>query len=840
MSTLVWIIIWIGMPLIVASFIAHMVHLPTFTWRVALVVYAMTFSIVGLFPLSEAFRPGIDLSGGTILVYQVKQPTSPDFNLDKMVAAIHRRINPAGLMDVTLRGVGTNQVEIIIPRAKPEDVARCKRVLTSVGSLEFHILANRRDHTSLIEAAERTFPQPLEQGGKVLAKWLPIAPSGGLLAEYGEIVVQTMPKGQELVLVVIDDFDVTGELLSRAQATFDNIGEPAVGFHFDSEGAQRFGALTESNLPASDGFERRLAIILDGKVHSAPAIRDRISDDGIITGKFTQQEVDDLVSVLNAGSLPASLESPPASELSIGPTLGKDTVRSGLTAMTIATVTVLLFMIAYYRLAGLIADLAVMMNVLIVVGCMSWGHANWTLSGLAGLALSVGMAVDANVLIFERLREEQQKGRLLRQAIDLAFSRALRPILDSNITTLLAAGILYWIGSEQVKGFAMTLLIGLLANLFTAIFVCRLAFDVMERNGWVRRLGMFQLFQETSVDFVGKRWIAVAGSCLLIIVGLIAVGARGRNLLDIDFTGGTLAVVTLREPADSAMVRRMAGEVLPDVAIEELQVANQPPGCHFLIRTTLQNQEEVRRDLRHQFRAMLATKEFERLDNFGSQVAEQAQAAAALALAFSMVAIVVYLWIRFQNVLFGLGAVIALVHDVFVVLGLIAASYWIAATPFGKWMGVDSFKINLPMVAALLTLVGYSVNDTIVVFDRIREVRRKAQSITWEMINLAVNQTLSRTLLTSFTTWLVALILFTFGGTAIHGFAFCLVLGVLVGTYSSIYIASPLLVWLSPRTQSPVQGTKPAIAGSHDQLGTSVPHAPRRSTESKENSRRRK
>jgi SecD/SecF fusion protein len=820
-------------------------------------------------------------------------------------------------MDVTIRGIGRDQVEIIVPRAKQEDVDRCKRILTSVGSLEFRILANRRDHASIIADAEATFPLPLKEGGKVRARWLPPAASAGPITEHGEIVVKSDAEHKPRVLVVQDDLDVTGELLRRAESTVDEMGQPAVGFHFQAKGARLFGTLTETNRPDPDGFERRLAVVLDGEICSAPSIRDRITENGVITGNFRQEEVDDLAAILNAGSLPASLQPAPASELSIGPTLGRDTVQSGMTAMIVSTAVVLLFMLAYYRLAGMIANLAVLMNVLIVVGAMSWLHATWTLPGLAGLALSVGMAVDANVLIFERLREEQEKSRSIRQAIESAFHRALRPILDSNATTFLAGAILYWIGSDQIKGFALTLLIGLAANLFTAVFVCRLVFDILERNAWVRRFGMTRMFKNTAFDFVGKRWFAVGASSLMILVGMAAAAVCGKSLLDIDFTGGTLAAVRFEKPIDSAGVRAMAGEAIPDVAVEELQLSGEPLGHHFLVRTTLADQEVVKTRLMRRFdgrlvatrvnvdsvapipaaekqngntpavpaftegsRVMLSlnqpaklsaidacledylakqgltpvdqyyriapketpgaststhvqlqtslqgdalrqmldalrdemarTTVFERLENFGGQVAGQTQVTAALAMLLGMLSIVVYLWIRFQNVLFGLGAVVALVHDVLVVLGLIAVSHWLVGTWIGDWLAIESFKINLPMIAALLTLVGYSVNDTIVVFDRIRESRRKSQPITWEIVNTAVNQTLSRTILTGLTTWIVALILYGFGGAAIHGFAFCLVIGILVGTYSSVYIASPILVWLSPAGGTLPREFKPA------------------------------
>ena len=824
MFGLAQLILWLGIPLLVAAMIAHLVRLPHFTVRIAVVVYAVALGVAGLVPPSESVKLGIDLSGGTILVYQVAEPVPSDFEIDKLVTAINRRVNPAGLMDVTVRAVGDSRVEIIIPRASQEEVERSKRVLTNVGSLEFRILANQRDNAPLMELAQATFPKPVVQRGRTLARWVPLAESAGPLAPGGGIAVRSDRERGTRVLVAIDEFNVTGELLSRAESTVDEMGRPAVAFHFGARGARLFGGLTEINRPDSDGFERRLAILLNDQVYSAPALRERITDSGIITGQFTEEEVKDLVGVLNAGSLPAALQPSPASELTIGPTLGRDTIQSGLTAMVIATAVVLLFMAAYYRLAGLIADLAVLLNVLIVAGAMAWISAAWTLPGLAGLALTVGMAVDANVLIFERLREEQQAGRSLRLAIENAFSQAFRPILDSNVTTLLAAAVLYTVGSEQVKGFAVTLILGLLANLFTAVFVCRVMIDVLEKNRWVKRFGMTQILRQPSFDFVGKRFVALAGSGLVIVAGLVALALRGADLLDIDFTGGTLAAIRLEEPSDSATVRALATEVLPDVGIEELQISGEPPGHCFLIRTTMQDQQQVKQQISQRFADLLADgSTFDRLDNFGAQVAGHTQTIAGLAMLASMAVIVAYLWIRFQNVLFGLGAVVALMHDVLVVLGLVALSHWLAGGPMGSALLLEDFKINLPMVAAFLTLVGYSVNDTIVVFDRIRQLRVRGEEITWGLINKATNQTLSRTLLTGFTTWVVAVILYVFGGTAIHGFAFCLLAGVIVGTYSSIYIASPILIWL--RRQAPDLPTagKPALPAS-DRSGQSPHH----------------
>ena len=787
---------WAVVPLVATWAVARWLGLPHISRRIAVVAYATAFCAAGLFPLSEAMKLGIDLSGGTILVYQVEQPPPAGFRMDKMVAAINRRINPSGVTDVTVRAVGSSRVEITLPHASALDVERYKRILTSVGSLEFRILANRRDDAALIDQAERTFPNPVVEGGRTLARWVPIAAAEQAgFSPGGEIALRADPKGRLLVLVVNDRYNVTGDFLSRAESTIDTMGRPAVGFHFNEEGARRFSQLTGENLPAPDGFERRLAIILDGQVYSAPAIRSRISSNGIITGNFTRQQVDDLVAVLNAGSLPATLIKTPVSEMSVGPTLGQDTIRSGLLAIAVSMAAVLLFMAAYYRVAGLIADSAVILNMLLVVGAMSWLRGTWTLAGLAGLALTVGMAVDTNVLVYERLREEQERSPRLSVAVDNAFRRAFRTIFDAHVTTLLAGAVLYVIGSEQVKGFALTLILGLAANLFTAVFVCRLIFDILEQKHWVRHFGMWALLSRPQYDLVGKRFVAVAGSSAVILAGLVAVGLRGKGLLDIDFTGGTAAAIRLDKTTSTATVRRMAEKILPDVTVEELQLHGEPPGRHFLLRTPLQNPDQVKSLITREFHGLLAPSPFDRLDNFGGEIIRSTQEAALVAILASIVVIAVYLWIRFQNVLFGVATVVALVHDVLVVLGLVAMSRWLAGSALGNLLGIEEFRINLPVIAAFLTLVGYSINDTIVVFDRIREVRGHLQKITWKLINDAVNQTLSRTILTSFTTWLVSLILYLVGGEAIHGMAFCLVMGVIVGTYSSVYIASPVLIW---------------------------------------------
>ena len=811
------ILAWLVVPFLAAGLAARLVRRPEFTRRFAIVAYVAAICLAGLLPPNQAINLGIDLSGGTILVYQVEQPPPPGFQIDKMIAALNRRVNPAGVADVTIRALGTDRVEITLPHASPQNVHRYEQVLTSAGRLEFHVLANLRDHPSLVAEGEKTFPKPVVEDGRTLGRWVSIAPSAEAdFSPGGGIAVRRDQQGKMYVLVANDPYHVTGDYLQRADTTFDTSGRPAVGFHFKPEGAQLFSELTGQNLPDADGFERRLAIILDGEVYSAPAIRAEISSSGIITGDFTQRQVDDLVTVLNAGSLPATLIKTPVSESTIGPTLGQDTIRSGLWAIAISTVAVLIFMVAYYHVAGMVADLAVLLNLGIVVGCMAWLHGTWTLAGLAGLALTVGMAVDTNVLIYERLREEQQRNVGLYAAVGNAFRHAFRVIFDAHLTIILAGAILYFMGSEQVKGFALTLMLGLAANLFTAVFVCRLMFDILERNRWVERFRMWAILSQPKYDFVGKRVLAVIVSGAVILAGLAGVAVRGKGMLDIDFTGGTAAVIHLEKPMHIATVRELTDRILPDATVEEVQLHGATPDTRFLIRTTQQDAAHVKALLSRQFGQPI----FDQVNNFGGAIIESTQHAALIAVVVSIVAIAVYLWIRFGNMLFGVATVVALVHDVLVVLGLVALSHWLAGNAVGHALGLDSFEISLPVIGAFLTLVGYSVNDTIVVFDRIREVRGRSREITWDMINNAVNQTLSRTILTSFTTWLVAMVLYVVGGAAIHGMAFCLVTGVIVGTYSSVYIASPVLIWFGGRGQGRKAVSSPPVSGASKDTGS--------------------
>ncbi len=861
-------------------------------------------------PRQGKLKLGIDLSGGTILVYQIKKERLQQgaINIDQLVAALQKRINPTGTMDIAIRPLGPERIEIVLPQADPQTVEDVKQRIVALGRLEFRILATDREtHPDLIRQAKERFPDT----GSPDLEWVPVAnpdefspPPRAVLHREGD---------QLYVLTRIPDptMRVTGEDLTRVYRTEDRNFRPAVGFELDADGAYRFGLLTGKYRPDPQGNEWALAIILDGKVMSAPIIQTKITSRGMITGNFTDRDVANLIAILDAGQLPATLIPEPINEDTIGPTLGQDTIAMGETAIAVAMIAVPLFMIVYYRVAGCIAVIGLFLNMLIILGVMGWIKATFTLPGLAGLALTVGMAVDANILIFERIREELRRGATLAGAVRNGFGRAFVTILDANVTTIITAWILYVIGTDQVRGFGLTLMIGLLANLFTAIYVSRLFFDILVERRLIRTLKMMQIIKPPQIDFLKYRRVGYVVSVATIAVGLIATLARGRDIFDIEFTGGTAIGFKLKQPMATAEIRRLAesNPALTDVRVEVLRSPGQAAteeADRFLLRTTNTNSNEVKAAvlevlgdriarvhvlgydtvqtnqttapsgtrMTHAYRLELASfgevppsivrrhldaileergvdnaplhyqlekeearplsaeerakfggdtvtvfllrsdldlsevlpilKEqiesdvaFERVERFDSQVASEARVQAVLAVVFSWCAIIAYLWFRFRNITFGLAAVLALVHDVLVTLGFVALAGFLAQVPLlEKLLLLDPFKIDLAMVAAFLTIVGYSVNDTIVIFDRIREIRGRSPYITATMVNRAINETLGRTILTSVTTGVVALILYVFGGPGIHGFSYAMLIGVLTGTYSTMFVASPALFYL--------------------------------------------
>ena len=1046
-----------------------------------------------------------------------------------IIPALIQRVNPSGTKEIMIRPLGDDKIEVTIPSVDPQEADDIWNRLVKAGKLEFRILANSLDFPTQVEMARamaadggrgRKVVERDESGSIVVdadgnpntvAVWVALArsiPEGPVTAgdvhpikfvpngnniirdkSSGTIIESDQLRGilsslsndpdlqgrdfakrmndigvrvpQILVVQPEEEQNVEGKHLSQVQSTTDKRGRAAVSFSTSADGSSKMGMLTRMNI------DRPMGIVLDGQLHSAPNINSAIFSNGVIEGDFTQEEVNELIINLESGKLDVALNKSPISRDFIESTLGQELKNKGIWAIGCSLLLVLVFMLLYYRFAGIVATIALLLNLILILALVMAINQPLTLTGLAGLVLTVGMSVDANVLIFERIREELDRGAALRMAIRNGFDKATTTIVDANVTTLITAIVLYVIGTEQIKGFSVTLILGILMSMFTAIFVARLIFDICERKRWLTKLNMTRILERKKWSFLNKVGITGLASAALIIAGLIGMYSLGAKILNHDLRGGsTVRMVFNEEQSKEAIVDKLASQEfthdgeeveftvsalgedkrvfkvdsnlpawegpehgeefkqLPELlqdqfdgqlklhhveiqgvnlgdasgaslglnrnkfsipfnfanltagalgivtyqdtpvveavesAVEEavggaveaavqetpatpaaveasaveapaaqtespakpttnntptvVAPSTQTPidttselpaggveatpgvestpntgstgsgstigspqdssGGDFQSGDTAQSNGPItnlRSGEKRVTRSMKVTpaisgkslqaliveaseaaslglepaqviveskdtledespmstiseswdvsmevsneseadriltvwgKKFNQQPYFpttskvGGQIAGQTQLQALAAVIASLLGIIAYVWIRFQNVAFGLAAVIALIHDVLIVLGAIALSHWLAGA-LGI-LGVDKFKISLEIVAALLTVIGYSLNDTIVVFDRIREVRGKRTEITAEMINSSISQTLSRTILTSVTTFIVVFILYWFGGEAIHGFAFALVIGVIVGTYSSIFVASPALLWL--------------------------------------------
>jgi len=903
--------------------------------------------------------------------------------------------------------------------ATQRDVTRVKRLVGQAGFLEFRIMADRqadKDRANFERIIRRK--QAGQPPDDPRFKWYPLKKGwewykqGKLDAWNFVYVVDEETQTVEALVDVSDGQDVTGKDLGRAYPSSQN-GEPIVVFDLKPEAGARMARLTRPEMR-----DRQMAIILDGVIQSAPVLRATLSTSGIIEGyRGRPRERDEVVTILNSGQLAASLGDP-VTERTVGPELGADNIHRGFVASVIGFGLVIVFILIYYRFAGIVADIALVLNLVLIVCIMSLVRQAWTLPGIAGLVLSLSMAIDANVLIFERLREEKGKEGSLPFAIRKAYQQAFRTIFDANLTTLIPAFVLLWPGlsTEEVKGFAVVMIIGIMVSMFTAVVVSRLLFETAVRWGIVRDVGMFAFFTHPKV-----RWMRFARPALVIsgtaaALGLILFVSRGDEKYDIEFTGGTQVELALKvqegqQGVSIEIVRRRATEALgPPATVQELEYAYEPVGervDRFLIsvpavsevasdeesvkkalaqafadmrpergttRVTVEVSEltedivrermrqegvlpgekaapeegggalppagqgpageagpsgattsdppppaetppeaaapskppaetgaaapkadassageeappaesapvaryippryreylgmtrltvtvtppmapdEVRRRIdaflrdrypdvfgtpyevkgtvpgdrpgefktlelwvRQEFasqrgtlpypefwsevaqRALGTEQEFASTTSFEKTMGEEAWDKAVMAILLSLALMIVYIWVRFAQFSSGVAAVIALVHDVVITLGAVSVAALLADTVIGDALLLSDFRINLPMIGAFLTLVGYSINDTIVVFDRIRENRGRHGKMSVSVVNNSISHPVSRTILTSTTTFLAVTALYILAGrtSTVHGLAFVMLFGTIVGTYSSIAIASPILV----------------------------------------------
>ena len=574
---------------------------------------------------------------------------------------------------------------------------------------------------------------------------------------------------------------VSGENLVDAQTGFDQrTSEPVVSFRFDAKGAQRFGQATQQNVG------KPFAIILDSEVISAPRINEPIlGGQGQISGNFTSQSANDLAVLLRAGALPADLTI--VEERTVGPSLGADSIAAGKIASMVGAALVIICMLLVYGKLGLIANIALAANVAMIVAILSVLGATLTLPGIAGIGLTMGMAVDSNVIIFERVREERAAGRSLVQSFDSGFQRALATVVDANLTTFIVAVILFYMGTGPVRGFAVTLGIGIITTVFTAFTLTRWLIA-----WWVRRerpvefpAGLVHYLPlEPKIPFMKWRNWGFAISGLASVIVVICTMTMNFNY-GIDFLGGSMIEVQAKNKvADAGDVRNK----LSDLNLGEVQVQAFGNEGSLLIRVGTQDQgDSGEQTVIDKVRSALdADYEFRRVEVVGPTVSSELAWSGTIGIILSLIALLVYIWFRFEWQ-FGVGAVISTAHDVIMIVGVYV---------------ILGLEFNLSSLAAILTVIGYSINDTVVIFDRIRETLRKYKKMPLdEVINLALNQTMSRTILTGLTVLLALFALYFFGGEVISSFVFAIILGVFIGTYSSLFIAGPCLILFKLRPE---------------------------------------
>ncbi|VAX35129.1 Protein translocase subunit SecD [hydrothermal vent metagenome] len=696
---------------------------------------------------------GLDLKGGMHLVLKVDtEILDENAKKDAVLRAIEilrNRIDSIGVGETVIQRQGESEILIQLPGITDRDSAI--KLIGQVAKLEFRLVND--DPNALKESL-----------------------SGNTPVGY---VLKTIKKEDDEPILLEAKVALSGETISDARVDFDQtgFGQPFISLTFNGQGKRAFARLTKENVG------RRLAIIIDGTVLSAPNINEPIlGGQGQITGQFTFEEASSLALSLRSGALPVPMHI--EEERTIGPLLGKDSINAGITATTIGGALVLAFMLIYYLKAGIISNVALLLNLLLIFGTMGLLNAllpesqlTLTLPGIAGIILTLGMAVDANVLINERIREEIQNGRPLGAAVNSGFNKALKAIVDSNSTTLIAAFMLFQFGSGPIKGFAVTLSIGLIVSLFTALFVTRTIFNALIEFKLLKSLPMLSFFADTKINFVSKRFICFVLSIGLVVASIFVLAQKKQAAYGIDFVGGQIQEYRFTTPIKAEVLRdTLKGVNLDDAVIQQFEEAPE----NVIIRTSEDTYDIVNKGLKEAF----PDNKFDilRIERVGPVVGKALRKAAIFAIIFALGGIFIFVGFRFKHFDFAMAGVIALLHDVFITLGLLVM--------MGR-------QVDLLVVTALLTIAGYSINDTIIIYDRVRENRSKfkKQSLA-DIINMSINQTLGRTILTTITTLLVVVTLFLKGGEVLNTFALCLMIGFIAGTYSTIFIASPLvLAW---------------------------------------------
>jgi SecD/SecF fusion protein len=719
----------------------------------ALVLIAVVSCIVMIWPPDKKIQLGLDIKGGTSFLIKLQQ-TDKDKEittsmLDQAVEVIRKRVDKMGTSEPIISPVGKDRILVQIPGLNTEKIQETRQQLSQVAKLEF----------ALVHPQSAELIAQHESG------------QGILPGEY-RLLVYTMEgrdgKKQEEKLLVHKRPDLTGDHIIHASAAYQNQWE--VSLELDAKGAKDFDDLAAAH------FQERFAILLDGAVQSAPSINAKYFGGRaqISGGRMGETEARNLASVLeNPLQTPVSIEE----ERSVSPTLGADSIRASIMAGLLGLAITLVCVLLYYRFAGLIACLALLINIVLLIGSFQLiGGVVLTLPGIAGIILTIGLAVDASVLIYERLREELALGKSLQIAMQSAYQKAFSSIFDANVTTLITAIILFWKASGPVRGFAIALTLGIFASLFTALIVGRNAFGWFVDSGRIKKIKMLHLISSQHINFLGKGLLAVLCSTALIIAGATSFYLKGEKNFGVDFKGGDLLTLSSPTLIDVGQVRHALASM--NIADASIQESAQGGKYYITVRTPLQTSDTVKAQLPQAMPD--AQFHVEGSDRVGALVGGELARNSLIALGLGILGILIFVTFRFE-LSFAVGAIVALLHDVIITVGVFSL--------LGR-------ELTLTMVGAILTIAGYSINDTIVVYDRIREGLASSKRGSIEQImNDSINQTLSRTILTSTVTLIPILCLFFFGGSVLRDFALAIIVGVVVGTYSSIFIASPIVLW---------------------------------------------
>jgi SecD/SecF fusion protein len=722
---------------------------------------------------------GLDLQGGTSFL--VEMDTNVLFAVDstntvrdrsemtsaalsQAVTVLRRRIDRFGVAEPIIQSAGGNRILVQLPGLSQADKDSAREQITKKAYLEFRMVHDNSD--------------------EIIRNGDPIPP-GYVLLKHVEQLPNNQSRLEQYIVKKNFENGLAGDIVKNAYVSRDQLGSPQINFELTDFGAKRFGETTRANI------NHRLAIILDGDLYSAPNIQSAIeAGNGQITGTYTLENAQELANVLqNPLKAPLGI----ISTKDVAATLGADSIRSGINASMYGVIGVSAFMLIYYMFAGLAANVALITNIIILMGVMCSIGTTFTLPGIAGGVLTVGMAVDANVLIYERIREELAKGKSLRGAIDAGYARAFNTILDSHVTTLISSIILIFMGTGEIKGFGVTLTIGVAASLFTALVVTRLIFNFMVDRNLIKSLPMLHLIRNTHINFMSVAKPVFFATWLFIILSVSTGFVQGKKMFGVDFLGGDSTTFTFVQRQDEKAIR----EALTSINEKDAQIQYQKEnGKETLNLTTSANSSDKVQKVLAQKLPQAGFKT-DSSYSVGATLGSEILQSAIVACLMSLFGILVYVAFRYEFS-FAVAAVIAVIHDVFFTIGAYCLASHFADRQF-----------NATVMAAILTIIGFSTNDTIVIFDRIREDLKMGVRGTFkEIINQALNQTLSRTIITSGTVFLATMALYIWGGGVINDFAFTFLIGILTGTYSSIYIASFLVLWWH-KGQRPEIGASP-------------------------------